>query len=70
MACLDEPIKLDPTNAFAHRRKGVSLQELGRHRQAMACLDEAIRLDPKNAFAGDQGKITAGAWEIRGVAMP
>ena len=33
------------------RPRGISLQELGRHQEAIACLDEAIRLDPKNAFA-------------------
>ena len=50
MACLDEAIRLDPKNAFAHRRKGVSLQGLGESREAMACLDEAMALDPSYAF--------------------
>ena len=31
--------------------KGISLQALGRHQEAVACLDEAIGLKPDYSFA-------------------
>ena len=61
VACLDEAIRLDSTNAYAYgtkgkslqmlgeqgrMRKGQSLQMLGEHQEAIACLDKAIGLKP------------------------
>ena len=51
MACLDEAIRLDSTNAYAYGTKGKSLQMLGGHQKAIACLDEAIGLKPDYSFA-------------------
>ena len=68
MTCLDRATDLSPNHSFAHVTKGISLQALGRHREAVACLDEAIRLDPTNAYAyGTKGKIAAklGRYEER-----
>ena len=51
MTCLDRATDLSPNYPFAHVAKGISLQALGRHREAMACPDEAIGLKPDYSFA-------------------
>ena len=42
----DEAIRLDPTFALAHTRRGLAYHDLGQYEHAIQEYDEAIRLDP------------------------
>ena len=51
LACFDEVITLDPTNAEAFVRKGIALERLGRLDEAIDSYDRAIALDDSMTMA-------------------
>ena len=51
LACFDEVIALDPTNADAFVKKGTALEKLGRLDEAIDCYDRAIALDTSMTMA-------------------
>jgi tetratricopeptide (TPR) repeat protein len=51
LACFDEAIALDPTNAEAFVRKGAVLEKLERLDEAIQCYDKAIALDTSMTMA-------------------
>lgn len=51
LACFDEVIALDPTNAEAFVKKGATFEKLGRLEEAIQCYDRAIALDQSMTMA-------------------
>jgi tetratricopeptide (TPR) repeat protein len=51
LACFDEVIALDPTNADAFVRKGTALEKIGQLDAAIDCYDRAIALDTSMTMA-------------------
>jgi tetratricopeptide (TPR) repeat protein len=51
LACYDEVIALDPTNAEAFVKKGAALEKLGQLDDAIVCYDKAIALDTSMTMA-------------------
>ena len=51
VACFQEAITVDPSNAEAHLKKGIALERLNRFEPALAAYEEALRLNPKRTVA-------------------
>ena len=51
LACFDEVIAIDPTNAEAFVKKGAALEKLGKLDEAIDCYDRAIALDTSMTMA-------------------
>ena len=51
LALYEQAVRLDPNDADAHLRKGMTLDGLGRYGEALAAHGQAIRLDPNFARA-------------------
>lgn len=51
LACFEEIVALDPTNAEAFVRKGTALERLNRLDEAIDCYDQAIALDTSLTMA-------------------
>jgi tetratricopeptide (TPR) repeat protein len=51
LACFDEVIAIDPTNAEAFVKKGTALEKLGKLDEAIDCYDRAIALDTSMTMA-------------------
>ncbi|MGD0652613.1 MAG: tetratricopeptide repeat protein [Verrucomicrobiia bacterium] len=51
LACFDEVIAIDPTNAEAFVKKGTVLEKLGKLDEAIDCYDRAIALDTSMTMA-------------------
>ena len=51
IACYDKAIEIDPMNADAYYKKGLSLSTIEKYTEAIACYDKAIEIDPMNADA-------------------
>jgi tetratricopeptide (TPR) repeat protein len=51
LACFDEAIALDPTNADAFVKKGATFEKLGKLDEAIDCYDRAIALDQSMTMA-------------------
>jgi tetratricopeptide (TPR) repeat protein len=51
MACYDEILRTEPTNAEALVRKGSALEQLHRDEEALECYDAAIRADRRKTLA-------------------
>lgn len=49
--CIDNALKLSPTNEVALVNKGIALSRLGRHREALKCYNEALRVNPSYEVA-------------------
>lgn len=46
LAALDESVRLDPSDALAHGFRGVALNALGRHPEAVRAFEDALQTEP------------------------
>ncbi|PKP62167.1 hypothetical protein CVT91_00395 [Candidatus Atribacteria bacterium HGW-Atribacteria-1] len=51
MRCYDKVLELEPRYVAAWNNKGISLDSLGHHEEAIHCYDKALELDPRDAAA-------------------
>ena len=42
--CYDKALQIDPTDADALFDKGMTLQKMGKHKEALKCIAEAVNL--------------------------
>lgn len=49
LLAFEQVIRLDPTDAYAHKNKSMILNHLGRREEALLAYEQAIRLDPTDA---------------------
>ena len=62
----NKAIELDPNDTVVWNNKGIILDKLGRHEEAIMCYDKAIELDPNSAEAwNNKGNtlLTLGKYE-------
>jgi tetratricopeptide (TPR) repeat protein len=51
LACFQDAVMLDASNAEAHLKKGIALERLNRLEAALNAYEEAVQLNPKRAIA-------------------
>jgi tetratricopeptide (TPR) repeat protein len=51
IACYDKALEIDPMNADAYYKKGLSLSTIEKYAEAIVCYDKALEIDPMNADA-------------------
>ena len=49
--CYDKALEINPQNADAYYKKGLSLSTIEKYAEAIECYDKALEINPQNADA-------------------
>ena len=63
---MDKALEINPRYAEAWNNKGLTLDELGKHQEAMKCYNKALEINPRDEMAWLNMDLLFKSWKISG----